>query len=371
MTGTKFWVVNKINTSTAEIFLYGYIDPIDISAGDFIKEFRQLEREHTNINVRINSGGGSVFEGLAIYNAMQQSSANIETWIDGLAASMASIIALAGKKCHMSKNAMIMTHKPSVSSYGNSEEHKKNAQLLDGLEQTMLAIYSAKTGKSISVCKDIFMNGSDNWFTSDQAKFANLVDSIYDHPSVEIPNEKNDAKQVWNLYSKQKFAAVFTNTNAKNGKENIETVERQLDKAVDRKIITEEQSETLKETFKNAPDRLQAALEIIDAQRTEILAAKSYEDLDFAGELEEYKQRDFEGFKRKFKEEFNKNYLGAEPKNTGDSKPVFFDNTRTKKLAEKSYEELDYAGELEEYKQRDFEGFKRKFHDEFGVPYKK
>lgn len=212
----QFWITNKINKDTAEIYLYGYIDPYDVSAGDFIKELRSLEKEYANINVRINSGGGSVFEGLAIYNAMQQSSANIETFVDGLAASMASIIALAGRVCHMSKSAMIMTHQPSVGSYGNSEEHRKNAQLLDGLETTMCSIYSAKTGKTNEECKKCFLNGKDNWFNAEEAKSAMLVDDIYDSPTIERPKEKNDAKNVWNMYNKQKFAAIFTDKNLNN-----------------------------------------------------------------------------------------------------------------------------------------------------------
>lgn len=207
----KFWITNKANKDKAEIYLYGYIDPFDVSAGDFIKELRSLEKEYSNIDVRINSGGGSVFEGLAIYNAMQQSSANINTYVDGLAASMGSIIMLAGKKCYMSKSAMVMTHKPSVGSWGNSEEHKKNAQLLDSMEATMAAIYSAKTGKTADDCKTCFLNGKDNWFTADEAKNEGLVDEIYDSPAIKAPTEKADAKHVWSMYNTQQFAAVFTN----------------------------------------------------------------------------------------------------------------------------------------------------------------
>ncbi len=204
-----FFITNKANETTAEIFLYGYIDSYDVSAGDFVKELRSLEKEYANIHVRINSGGGNVFEGLAMYNAMVQSKANIETYIDGIAASMASIVALAGKKCHMSKSARLMTHQPSTGSYGTTEEHEKNVQLLKGIEKTMLAVYMGKTGKTEEDCRAAFMNGKDNWFTAEEAKENGLVDNIYDAEPVELPKTNATDKTVWDVYN-QKFAAVFT-----------------------------------------------------------------------------------------------------------------------------------------------------------------
>lgn len=370
MTKSKFWIVSRMSIHTAEIFLYGYIDTDDVNANDFIKEFRQLEKEYTNIHVRINSGGGSVFEGLAIYNAMQQSPANIETWVDGLAASMASIIALAGKKCHMSKSAMMMTHKPSGVSYGNSEQHKNNAQLLESIEQTMLSIYAAKTTKTKSECALLFMNGNDNWFNAEEAISVNLVDDIYDSPAIEMPKEKVDEKKVWGLYNQQKFAAIFNQTDS-SSTEKTKGVNEQLDEALTDKIINSDQYLDLKNTFKNAPERLQVALKLLYSQRTETLSEKTWIELDEAGELEEYKQRDFEGFKRKFELQYDKPYNGSAPKKQNDGDPDFFDSAKTKRLADKSYWELDRSGELEEYKQRDIEGFKRKFFEEFGKEYKK
>lgn len=208
----KAWLIKAGNNGTAEIYLYGFIDSFDVSASDFVKELRNLEQTNQTINVRINSGGGSVFEGLAIYNAMKQSTCTIETYIDGVAASMASIVALGGKKCHMSKTARIMTHQPSTGSYGNKEEHEKNIALLAGIEKTMLAIYSAKTGKTEEECRTSFMNGGDTWFTADDAMTAGLVDNIYDADPVEMPANAKGERTVWDAYN-LKFAAVLQSQN--------------------------------------------------------------------------------------------------------------------------------------------------------------
>lgn len=211
----KFWVTNKVNDKKAEILLYGYIDPYDVSASDFVKELRSLEKEYSAIDVRINSGGGSVFEGFTIYNALKNSKAIIETFIDGVAASMASIIALAGKRVHMSKNARYMTHKPTTGAYGDSDELKKNAQLLEGLENTAAAIYAEKTGLSMADCKTKFMNGKDNWFTAEEAKAAKLVDAIYDGEVSEEPAKEKDEKMVYDFYA-HKFAAKFNQQQTDN-----------------------------------------------------------------------------------------------------------------------------------------------------------
>lgn len=175
----KFFIVNRAATK-AEILIYGYIGDYDVSANAFVKELKNLEATYNKIDVRINSGGGSVFEGIAIYNAIKQSPASIDTYIDGLAASMASIIALAGNKVYMSRNASMMTHKPSTFTSGNSDSLKRNAKLLDEIEKTMLAIYSEKTGKAEDDCREMYMNGKDNWFTATEAKDNGLIDDLYD-----------------------------------------------------------------------------------------------------------------------------------------------------------------------------------------------
>lgn len=212
----KYWICSKIDNNTAEVLLYGYVDQYDVSAGDFVKELRSLEKEgYATINVRINSGGGSVFEGFAIYNAIKQSKCDVNTYIDGLAASMASIIALAGKKVYMSKVARFMTHQPSSGSYGNSEELRKNADLLDGLEKTMCAIYAAKTGKSMDDCKEKFLNGKDNWFSAEDAKKECLVDELYDADGIQMPEETASIESVWGNYEHQ-FAAKFNQSQNNN-----------------------------------------------------------------------------------------------------------------------------------------------------------
>lgn len=198
----KYWIVNKLEDKRAEILLYGYIGPYDINANDFIRELKNLEKDNDVIDLRINSGGGSVFEGIAIYNALKASTATINVYIDGLAASMASVIAMAGSMVMISKNAMMMTHLPSTSTYGNSKDHKKNAQLLESIEKTMINIYSERTGMEAQDVKEMFLNGEDAWFNADEAIDMGLADGTYDLEPVRELAAARDERGVYDHYAK-------------------------------------------------------------------------------------------------------------------------------------------------------------------------
>lgn len=178
----KIWAVNKLDNQTAEILLYGYIGGEKVNAADFVAELKNLESKYSTINLRINSGGGSIFEGLAIFNAIGQSTCAIDAYIDGLCASMASVVVLRCRKIYMSKVAMLMTHRPSGAAMGNPDQLRSTADMLDGLEETVCSIYAERTGLSIEDVKKKFMGSSDNWLTADDALKCNLIDGIYDAP---------------------------------------------------------------------------------------------------------------------------------------------------------------------------------------------
>lgn len=208
----KPWIVNEVNSASADILLYGYI--YESCASDFVKELNALEKTYSVINVRMNSGGGDVFDGFTIYNAIKRCSAEVNTFVDGIAGSMASIVALAGKKCSISKVGRIMTHKPSAWGGGTSEDLRQNADLLDGVQNMMCAIYVAKTGKTEEQCNSIFLNGKDNWFDAQQSIDCGLMDEIYDADPISLPTSTAMSQEAqWKGYHDIRFAAIFTQQN--------------------------------------------------------------------------------------------------------------------------------------------------------------
>lgn len=196
---------NAIDNNTAEIYLYGYIG-FDITANDFANELKSLTKDFANIIIRINSGGGSVFEGIAIYNLIKNSRSIINIYIDGIAASMGSVIAMSGRKIYMSKYARIMMHCPSGSADGDSKSLRETADRLDSIEKDLTDIYAQRTGLPADQAKSKFMQpGVNKWLSAQEALKEKLIDEIYDGPVVTIPATETtnlSAKEMFEFYNK-------------------------------------------------------------------------------------------------------------------------------------------------------------------------
>ena len=113
---------------------------------DFLDQLDGVQK----INVHINSGGGSVFGGIAIYNILKRHSAEITVYVEGLAASIASVIAMAGDRIIIPENAQMMVHKPSSLAWGNADEMRKEADVLDGCQKVILNTYMQHVKEGIT-----------------------------------------------------------------------------------------------------------------------------------------------------------------------------------------------------------------------------
>lgn len=113
---------------------------------DFLSQLEGVSK----INVHINSGGGSVFGGIAIYNILTRYDAEIVVYVEGLAASIASVIAMAGDKIIIPANAQMMIHKPSTVAWGNADEMRKQADILDGCQKVILNTYMSHAKEGVT-----------------------------------------------------------------------------------------------------------------------------------------------------------------------------------------------------------------------------
>ncbi len=155
----------------AEVFIYGDIGESwfgdTVTAAEFVRDFSAIEAD--DITVRINSYGGSVSDGIAIYNAIQRHKAKVTTAVDGVALSIASLIAMAGDRVEMAENAMLMIHAPWGGVMGNAAEMREYADLLDKMAGAMASSYAARSGKSTDDILALLMDGADHWYTADEA----------------------------------------------------------------------------------------------------------------------------------------------------------------------------------------------------------
>ena len=131
----------------ADIYIYDEIGYWGVTARQFVNDLKALG-DVTHINLHINSPGGDVFDGIAIFNALKFHGAAITVYIDGLAASMASVIAMVGNPVIMPENTMMMIHKPWGFSGGDANDMRDYADLLDKVESVLIPAYAEKTGKS-------------------------------------------------------------------------------------------------------------------------------------------------------------------------------------------------------------------------------
>lgn len=151
---------------TAELDIFDEIGFWGVQAADFIRDLKAITAK--TINVSINSPGGDVFAGLAIYNALKGSGKEIVVKVMGVAASAASLIAMAGDKIVMPKNTFMMVHNPWSIAMGNADELRETADTLDKIGSSLQATYVAKTGQSEDKIKELL--AKDTWLTADEAK---------------------------------------------------------------------------------------------------------------------------------------------------------------------------------------------------------
>lgn len=158
----------------ATLFIYDYIGWLGVEAAPVVRELAALNVQ--TIHVRINSPGGDVFDGLAIYNALKQHSARVIVHVDSLAASIASVIAMAGDEIHMAEGAFIMIHNPWTLAIGDAAELRKVAEVLDQVGGSLAGIYAGRSGQSREDVEA--MMDEETWMNAEQAVERGFADSV-------------------------------------------------------------------------------------------------------------------------------------------------------------------------------------------------
>lgn len=199
MTMSRFFNITTSDDGTSTIFLYGDIgDYTEVQSGRIAQELMEAERVSRRIHVRINSNGGEVYSGIAIFNALRHSQADIRIYVDGIAASMASVIALCGKPVEMSKYARLMLHSVSGGCYGNKQDLQRCMEEIESLEGSLSEIYAERLGMSQEGVRQTYFDGEDHWLTAQEALDLGFIDGIYDADPV--PADSTPA-QIYTLFN--------------------------------------------------------------------------------------------------------------------------------------------------------------------------
>jgi len=169
------WYTIRAQATGAEVLIYDEIGAYGISAKGFLAELGALPNA-TPLALRLNSPGGSVFDAVAIYNAIKRHSGTVTVWIDGIAASAASYIAMAGDEVVMPENAFLMIHDPAGMVMGSATDMRAMAEALDKIKGSLLQGYAAKSGRSPEEIAPLM--AAETWLDAKDALDLGFADRI-------------------------------------------------------------------------------------------------------------------------------------------------------------------------------------------------
>lgn len=203
----KTKLINKVDSTTAEIYMYGVIGSgLDIDANVVVAEIENLRKKGCrNFRFYVNSEGGEVIQGSALFNYLDRTDIEVEWVVDGVAASMmAMLISNPKHKVKAAKYASFMYHRVQGSCYGNSDEVRNLAAMIDTFEKSLVDMMASRMKvDAASVKKEFFTDGLDHWMNAEEAMRRGLVDEIISGKNITSPKELLSSKDVFNFYNKQ------------------------------------------------------------------------------------------------------------------------------------------------------------------------
>ena len=285
----KNWydIQSKASNEVLDVYIFDEIGTFGINAQNFIDEIKGFK--NSPLNLHINCVGGDVFEGMAIYNILKKRTAETTVYIEGIAASMGSVIALAADKVVMAENSLFMIHNAWGGAMGEAKELKKTANLLEKISNEIADIYIKKTNLPYDKVKE--MMDEETWLDAikvaakyDVSKFKNITDKeIKSKLSINLKS-KNMTDELKNWFN-GKIEDIITRVKSDDSNDSVEATEVEVTIADEAEILnkfsdlegkTTELNGSIadlegdKETLTGEVERLTALLSKANARGTEI-----------------------------------------------------------------------------------------------------
>lgn len=363
----KFFNIVPNGNGRASLMLYGEIGGNEgVSPERVVSEMAWLAGEYPMIDVHINSMGGEVFAGIAIFNALKDSPSIVNIYVDGLAASIAGVIALCGKPLHMSRFSRLMLHSVSGSCMGGARDMRECADLIEGLEGTLADMISSKCDMTSEDVKSKFFDGKDHWLTADEAYRIGLCDDIYDVADAESLGTAPTNEQVYQFVN-----TARTKSPKHNKMEFIDKI-KELEQFKD---LTEDAIVLKVKSLANEAAKVEALRARISQLEAENKASKEAAVEAFLNQAVadgRIKADQKDSYKKLMEADkaTTEALINAMPK---AAKPSINDYLNggagagdAKDLAQMSWEEIDKAERLAELKDKFPELYKQKYQEAFG-----
>lgn len=350
------------------ILLYGDVgDGQKVESGRVVGELLELQSRYSKIDVRINSKGGDVFSGIAIYNALRTSTADITIYVDGVAASIAGVIALCGKPLYMSPYAKLMLHSVSGGTWGNASALRRMAGVMEELQDDLARMIATRCGMDAKAVSARYFDERDHWISAEEAVEMKLADGIYDMPSADgkAPSTAEEIYHYFNnrlqerpqndkemgLIDQMKKMPSFKDAN--DEQDIIDRVRELENKAT--------KADALEKANKAYKEKMEAA----EAKETEAVLDKAVAD----GKITKEQLPTFRAFMTSDRKNTEALLAGMRPQRRMRA-AEYIDTDGKGGIADKSWDELDKAGKLSELKAADKSLFMAKYKEKFGVDYK-
>lgn len=271
-------ILAKTKNKSYDVMVYGEVG-WDFGAKGFVEELKAIP-EDAEVNFHVNSIGGSVWDGIAIYNAMKLMPNKKNVIVEGLAASIASIIALGGDTVHMATGSMIMIHNAWTFAIGTAEELQKQAETLERVNGSLLDIYEKETGAERETLQDLMT--AETWMGAEEAIEMGFADSMDE--TLEVAAKLNDGKLVVNGIGFEQNTLKNLPMNKYTGEEekvmDVETL-----KAEHADLYNEIVTQASEDGAKAERERIQQLDAIKRAGAEEIVNRAKYETLQTVNEV--------------------------------------------------------------------------------------
>ena len=208
----KWYNIQNKAGETADIYIFDEIGTYGVTAQDFISEIKGLK--DMPINLRINSLGGDVFDGMAMYNVIKRREAKTTVYIEGIAASIATIIALGADEVIMAENSLFMIHNAWGGTSGEAKDMRKTAETLDKITSELTDIYRKKTGLSYESLAE--MMNEETWLNAQEAFDLGFIDTISDSIKVAAKYDVSKFKNITQEEIKNKLSININNKKMTN-----------------------------------------------------------------------------------------------------------------------------------------------------------
>lgn len=229
-----FLQVKNMTETSVDLYFYGDIVSNWSGAWEEVDQYpervRDFLREHKgkDLNIYINSGGGSVFAGMAIYNMLKRHNGYKTVYVEGLAGSIASVIAMVGDRIVIPKNSFLMIHKPLVGVFGNANTLRENADLLDKIENAIIDVYGTKIHEGTDLETIKKMVDEETWLNGEEASnFFNIEVTEENKAVAKISSEylEKNAKEIPQELKQSEEPVILTNYNVDYYKAKLKMLE--------------------------------------------------------------------------------------------------------------------------------------------------